>query len=75
MEIVVKSLEKVEQKIDNSYKQFLIEFAAGYLELEFIEKQKQLNEYMRAYDELEDKEAFNAEYLASLIEALKLELQ
>ncbi|MFX1497172.1 MAG: hypothetical protein ACFFBH_06580 [Promethearchaeota archaeon] len=75
MEIVVKSLDKVEQKdLDDSCEQFFIELSTGYLELEFIEKQEELNEYMRVYDEIEDKESFKAQYLASLIDNLKLEL-
>lgn len=75
VEIIVKSLDKVETKVlDDSYKQFLIELSNGYLELEFIKKQEQLNEYMRAYDELEDKESFNAQYITTLIDNLKLEL-
>ncbi|MFW9771272.1 MAG: hypothetical protein ACFFFB_08640 [Candidatus Heimdallarchaeota archaeon] len=75
MEIDVKNLDEMERKvIDDSCKQFLPEFSIGYLELEYFEKQKQLSEYMRAYDELEDKESFNAQYIASLIDNLKLEL-
>lgn len=75
MEISVKFVEKVNKEFEHqSYREFISEFSKNYLELEFLEKQKQLYEYIEAYEDLENKESFHAQYLLSLIEFVKSEI-
>ncbi len=54
--------------------EFLNDLGNEYLNVEVSRKFDQLNEYINAYDSLEDKESFNGQYLNSLIEQLKIEL-
>ena len=74
METITKFAKKViEKEFDQEYKDYVAEFSKGYLELESIAKQKQLIEYINAYDQLNDKESFHAQYLSVLIESIKLD--
>jgi len=76
MEIVVKYTENVRKdEISMTEKEFISEFAKGYLDLDIIEKENQLHDYLEAYDNLRDKDSFNAQYLENLISVLKKEVQ
>jgi len=76
METIVKVANKIDGKKDyKDDKLFKQEFAKGYLELELIEKNLRLSEYLYAYQEIDNKDSFNAEYLESLIELLKQETE
>lgn len=75
METTIKIFDRIREKVeDQSYRDFISEFSKGYLELEFLEKQKQLLEYINAYEELDDKTSFHAEYLLSLIDFINSEI-
>ena len=75
METLIKIVNKEgEKEVDREYKDFISDFSKGYLELEFQEKQNQLFAYFNAYELLDDKESFHAQYLLSLIESMKLEI-
>ncbi|MFX1408038.1 MAG: hypothetical protein ACFFC9_05795 [Promethearchaeota archaeon] len=76
METIVKIANKIDGKEDyEDDKLFKQEFVKGYLELELIEKNKRLSEYLYAYEEIHNKDSFNAQYLESLIELLKQEIK
>ena len=75
VEILVNIAKKIEEKeFDQSYRDFISDFSKGYLELKFQEKQDQIFEYIKAYELLDDKESFHAQYLLSLIESMKFEI-
>jgi hypothetical protein len=75
METIVKFKENVSEKEQNKgYIEFISDFSSGYLEVEFLEKQSQLSEYIKAYSLLDDKESFHGQYLLSLIEFLRAEI-
>jgi hypothetical protein len=75
METIVKFKENVSEKEQNKgYREFISDFSRGYLEIEFLEKQSQLSEYIKAYNLLDDKESFHGQYLLSLIEFLRAEI-
>lgn len=75
METSIKIVDRIREKgEDQSYRDFISEFSKGYLELEFLEKQEQLFEYINAYEALDDKTSFHAEYLLSLIDFIKSEI-
>jgi hypothetical protein len=71
MEIVIKAPVKniVNKEEDNSI--FLKEFAEGYLWAEKDKHNTELNEYLEAYHNIEDKNSFNAQYLESIIYMLE----
>jgi len=74
VETLIKFAEKIREKeLDQDYRDFISDFSKGYLELKFQEKQNQINDYINAYELLDDKESFHAQYLLSLIENLKFE--
>lgn len=62
------------KKSRESKKQFLKEFAQGYLEAEKMKKMELLRLYENEYESLEDKDSFKAQYLESLIYVLKKEI-
>ena len=75
VETSIKIVDRIREKgEDQSYRDFISEFSKGYLELEFLEKQEQLFEYINAYEALDDKTSFHAEYLLSLIDFIKSEI-
>lgn len=75
MEILIKFKDNIsEEEKDGGYREFISDFSRGYLEVEFLEKQTQLNEYINAYNLLDDKESFHGQYLLSLIELLRAEI-
>ncbi|TFG15363.1 MAG: hypothetical protein EU531_08490 [Promethearchaeota archaeon] len=74
METLIKFADKIREKEpDQDYRDYISDFSKGYLELEFQEKQNQINDYINAYELLDDKESFHAQYLLSLIENLKFD--
>lgn len=75
METLVKFSDIVKEKeYYEGYRDFILDFSKGYIEIEFLEKQKQLTEYISSYDQLDDKESFHAQYLLSLIKNLNTEI-
>ena len=72
MEVMLKhAVETPEKERTQTAKKFWKEFAQGYFEVEEMKKQKELKEYIEAYDNIEDKNSFNAQYLETLIYNLK----
>ena len=69
----VRSSSKV-KKGSESKKQFLKEFAEGYLEAEKMKKMELLELYEEEHKSLENKDSFKAQYLESLIYVLKKEI-
>lgn len=75
MEILVKFSDNVREKeYYQGYRDFISDFSKGYIEIEFLEKQKQLTEYINSYNQLDDKESFHAQYLLSLIKNLNIKI-
>jgi len=75
METLIKFADQIKEKeLDGDYRDFISDFSKGYLELEFLQKQTQLTEYINAYEQLDDKESFHAQYLLSLIENMRFEI-
>jgi hypothetical protein len=71
MEVKVDVIKKSE-KVTND--DFWSEYAQAYFEYERMEKMETLKEYKKAYNEIEDKDSFNAQYLEVLIDQLKSEV-
>ncbi len=76
MEILVNVVGDLEHYPYKSEKnEFIKEFSEGYLELELIEEEKQLNDYLKAYREIENKNSYNAQYLKILINNLQSKMR
>jgi len=58
----------------SSKSEFISELARGYFEAEINEKEKQLNEYLNAYNAIREKDSFNRQYIENLIYLLKSEI-
>ena len=71
LEVNLTIVQDVKKKRDAD---FFKELAKGYLEAEIFEKRKLLEEYLIAYDNLDEKESFNAQYLETLIAVLRDEI-
>jgi len=72
MEVMVKhAIKNPEKGKTQTAKKFWKEFALGYFEVEEMKIQKELKEYIEAYNNIEDKKSFNAQYLETLIYDLK----
>ena len=65
---VIKVMEKTTDE------DFWSEYARAYFEYERMEKMKRLRGFEKAYEEIEDKDSFNAQYLEVLIDNLKSEV-
>ena len=74
MTIVEIKLELTEHHEKHSKSDFISELAKAHIELEFGNKKRRLEEYSKAYEQIEDKNSFNAQYLETLIDVLKIEL-
>jgi len=74
MELVDIKLELTEHHEKHSESDFTSELAKAYFELEFDNKKRRLDEYSKAYEQIEDKNSFNAQYLETLIDVLIIEL-
>lgn len=56
------------------YNEFREELKKGYLFWEFEKKKQRLADYINAYQEIKNKDSFNAQYLKTLIDVLKAEI-
>ncbi len=75
MEIIAELKHKNEVKMTNiEYKEFAEELKKGFLYWEIEKKKQQLAEYINAYQEIQNKDSFNAQYLKTLIDILKAEI-
>ena len=75
MHTIVELKTENEVKVDLfKYNEFAEELKQDYLYWEFEKKKQQLSEYINAYQEIEDKDSFNAQYLETLIDLLKSEI-
>ncbi|MFX1315722.1 MAG: hypothetical protein ACFE9T_07650 [Promethearchaeota archaeon] len=75
MEIFAERKHENEIKVCNfKYDEFVEEIKRGYLYWEIEKKRQLLMEYLNAYQEIEDKNTFNAQYLETLIDVLKAEI-
>jgi hypothetical protein len=75
MHTIVEMKTKNEVEVEFfKYNEFAEELKQGYLYWELEKKQQQLSEYINAYQEIEDKDSFNAQYLETLIDLLKSEI-
>lgn len=72
LEVKLTPVEDIKKTQDN---EFLKELAEGYLEVEISKKKALLKEYSKAYDNLQDKDSFNGQYLETLISILRDELK
>ncbi|NVM16285.1 MAG: hypothetical protein HWN80_01110 [Candidatus Lokiarchaeota archaeon] len=64
-----------EKIVLSSKSEFTSEFVQGYFEAEINEKEKQLNEYLNAYNAIREKDTFNRQYIETLIFLLKSEIK
>ena len=71
MQIMVADKENSEKKDDQD---FWDEYGRAYFEYERMEKKERLKEFEEAYEKIEDKNSFNAQYLEVLIDNLKSEV-
>ena len=71
MEVMVKVITSSEKKIDAD---IWAEYARAYFEYERLEKMERLKGFEKAYEKIEDKDSFNAQYLEVLIYNLKSDL-
>lgn len=69
MEIEVKESDK------NRDQEFITELANGYLNVEITEKEELMKEFSKAYEDIEDKDSFNGQYLEILIDVLEDEIK
>ncbi len=75
MEIIAELKHKNEVKMTNiEYNEFAEELKKGFLYWEIEKKKQQLAEYINAYQEIQNKDSFNAQYLKTLIDILKAEI-
>jgi DNA/RNA-binding domain of Phe-tRNA-synthetase-like protein len=72
MEVVIKAPVEVEEEDKKQTKEeFWKEFGRGYLEVEKMKNKELLKEYQEAYENIKNKNSFNAQYLETLIFNLK----
>jgi hypothetical protein len=71
IEVKVNVVKESEKKVDDD---FWAEYADAYFEYERMEKMERLREYEKAYNEIEDKDSFNAQYIEVIIANLKSEI-
>jgi len=70
-EVNVHVIKEIEKTTDED---FWSEYAGAYFEYERMEKMERLRGFEKAYEEIEDKDSFNAQYLEVLIDNLKSEV-
>ena len=68
MEIIVDIIKEPEKTIDED---FWSEYAKAYFDYEKMEKMERIKEFEKAYEEMENKDSFNGQYLEVLITLLK----
>ena len=71
--VELKTENKINVKLDR-YNEFAEELKQGYLYWELEKKQQELSDYINAYQKIEDKDSFDAQYLETLIDLLKQEI-
>jgi len=71
MQVMVDVRISSEKKNDQD---FWDEYGRAYFEYEKMEKIERLKEFEEAYEKIEDKDSFNAQYLEVLIDNLKSEV-
>lgn len=71
MQLMVDIKVNAEKRDDQD---FWDEYGRAYFEYERMEKKERLKEFEEAYEKIEDKESFNAQYLEILIFNLKSEI-
>ena len=72
MEIEVKEIKESDKIRDQ---EFITELANGYLNIEITEKEELMKEFSKAYEDIEDKDSFNGQYLEILIDVLEDEIK
>lgn len=72
MEIKVKEIKESDKIRDQ---EFITELANGYLNVEITEKEELMKEFSKAYEDIEDKDSFNGQYLEILIDVLEDEIK
>lgn len=72
MEIEVKEIKESDKIRDQ---EFITELANGYLNVEITEKEELMKEFSKAYEDIEDKDSFNSQYLEILIDVLEDEIK
>ncbi|TFG09217.1 MAG: hypothetical protein EU539_00160 [Promethearchaeota archaeon] len=70
-ELMVNIVDDSDRSPDDD---FVSEFAKGYLSHEVAKKEQRRNEFFAAYQNMEEKESFNAQYVKSLIDVLDMEI-
>lgn len=68
VDIILSSEKKDDQD-------FWDEYGRAYFEYERMEKMERLKEFEEAYEMIEEKDSFNAQYLEVLIDNLKSEIK
>jgi len=71
LQVMVDGKVNSEKKDDQD---FWDEYGKAYFEYERMEKMERLKKFEEAYEKIEDKDSFNAQYLEILIYNLKLEV-
>ncbi len=72
LDVIINEVAEHEKYSDDD---FLAELATGYLEIEITQKRERLRDYTEAYQVIDDKDSFNAQYLKVLIDVLKDEVK
>ncbi len=70
--IQVGNVEK--ETVKRRENEFLSEFAQGLFWVEIDQKEEQLKEFIEAFENLDDKDSFNGQYLEVLIDGLKSDI-
>ncbi|MFX0069721.1 MAG: hypothetical protein ACFFAO_01395 [Candidatus Hermodarchaeota archaeon] len=74
MEVTEVNVQVINRNEKITNEDFWDEYAEAYFEFEKLEKMERLREFKKAYEEIEDKNSFNAQYLEVLIDNLKSEV-
>jgi len=74
MEVTEVKVQVMNRIVKMTNEDFWDEYAKAYFEYERMEKLERLREFEKAYEEIEDKDSFNAQYLEVLIYNLKSEV-
>ena len=72
MEMIFDDLIKESEKTNDE--DFWSEYAKAYFDYEKMEKMERIKEFEKAYEEMENKDSFNGQYLEVLITQLKSEI-
>jgi hypothetical protein len=76
VECIINDLKSISSvSIFKSNEEFKRELAHGHFNALIHEKQLELNQYLNAYNELSDKDSFNADYIATLVFSLNSEVK